>query len=374
MGNAALHKGHPVEFEKIVIDKRFVSEGAAIADVNRDGKLDILAGNYWYEASNWAPHPIEPEQQFDARNGYSNSFIVYASDVNRDGWPDEILIGMPGEKAVWRENPGKKSVYWKEHLLYPSACNESPAFADLLDDHKPVVVMGYDDKYVGWFEPGKNMDNEFICHTISHDGQPGGYRYSHGLGVGDINGDGKNEVICTGGWWEQPSDPRSSPWKFTPAALGPDCAQMIIYDVNGDGIPDAITSSAHNYGVWWWEQKKRVAEPVFVQHVIDKTISETHSIVLADINGDGVNDIVTGKRLWAHGPNGDPGSDEPAMLVWYELQRGKGQVHWIRHDIDNDSGVGTEFVVKDINKDGLPDIIVSNKKGVFLFFQKKPVQ
>jgi hypothetical protein len=143
---------------------------------------------------------------------------------------------------------------------------------------------------------------------------------------------------------------------------------MHVYDVNGDGRNDVISSSAHNIGVWWREQQ---SAGKFVPHTIDGSFSQSHSLELADINGDGLKDIITGKRFWAHGPTGDVNPGDPAVVVWFELQRKGREVRWIKHEVDNDSGVGTQFVVADINRDRLPDIVTSNKKGVFVFLQNK---
>ena len=88
------------------------------------------------------------------------------------------------------------------------------------------------------------------------------------------------------------------------------------------------------------------------------------------MDGDGLKDIVTGKRFWAHGPEGDPEPNAAAVLYWFKLVRpAKGQADFIPYLIDNDSGIGTQFVVQDVNGDGLLDIVVSNKKGTFLFEQ-----
>lgn len=360
-----------VTFKKTVLDREFRAEGVAVADVNRDGRPDILAGNLWYEAPFWTPHEILPPQKFDPATGYSNCFLSWASDVNRDGWPDQIVVGFPGEKAVWHENPRGESRPWKEHTIWRSACNESPHYADLLGSRMPVLVFPFDESQMAWFEVGADPMVEFTCHSISEPKSTGTARFYHGMGVGDINGDGRAEVLCREGYWEQPADPRSGPWKFVPCKFGADCAQMLVYDVNGDGIPDVITSSAHGVGIWWWEQRRGPSGPEFAKHVIDESFSQSHSIVLADINGDGVMDIVTGKRFWAHGPSGDINPNDPAVLCWFELKRHRGKVEWIKHQIDDDSGVGTQFTVTDVNRDGMLDIVVSNKKGVFYFEQQE---
>jgi len=355
-------------FQKIVIDPEFRSEGVTVADVNRDGKLDIVAGNFWYEAPDWKAHEIAPAQKFDPATGYSNSFLDFTLDIDHDGWPDQIVFGFPGREAFWRRNPGRAGAQWTQYPVASNAMTESPTLVKLSGIRYPVLVFPYDSQSMAWYEPGKDLSGEFTRHLIGK--TPDGIKIpAHGLGVGDVNGDGRPDVLTTVGYWEAPKDPRTSPWKFVRADLGPDCAQMIVYDVNGDGLPDVIASSAHNVGVWWLEQRKKANGPEFVRHSIDDSFTQAHSIVLADINGDGLMDIVTGKRFWAHGPRGDVRPGDPCVLYWFELSRKGREVKWIRHEIDADSGVGTQFEVVDLNRDGLPDIVVSSKKGVFLFQQ-----
>lgn len=377
----------PLAWKKTVIDGKFRSEGVAVADVNKDGKPDVLIGDSWYEAPGWTKHDIRKPGDFgDGLHSYSQCMTCWSDDVNGDGWPDQIVIGFPGTAAYWYENPQGKAGYWPQHEIWPSACNETPLYADLFGDGHRVLVMGWQPKgkenegQMAYFTPGDDPAKHWEMHPVSEPSSPGKptpgtFRFSHGLGVGDLNGDGRDDVICTEGWWEQPPSGRASsvPWSFHPAKLGDAVADIVVYDMNRDGKPDAIASSAHQYGIWWFEQgEPKAGSPVFTRRdLFPDIVSETHALIAADINGDGLKDLVTGKRFWSHGTN-EPGSNKPAKLYWFEARRdAEGRTSFIPREIDDQSGIGTQFTVTDFNGDGLLDIITANKKGVFLFEQSR---
>ena len=359
-----------VSFKKIVVDKTFRAEGVAVGDVNRDGKLDILSGDVWYAAPNWTMHEVRPVGQYDGTKGYSNCFVNFAQDVNGDGWVDSIVIGLPDTECFWYENPKNQPGHWKQRIVAKSACNETPIFVDLLGNGQPVPIFAVRPAgQMCWFSIPDDLEGLWDMHIIAAGpNAPGTEKYSHGLGAGDINGDGRCDVLVKQGWWEAPRRRTRNNWKFHPADLGEDCANMLVYDVDNDGDSDVITSSAHRYGLWWFEQKAGADGPQFEQHLIFKKYSQAHAMILADMNRDGIKDIVTGKRHFAH-QGKDPGGRDPAMLYWFELRRPSGTPEFILHEIDNDSGVGTQFEVVDMNADGKLDIVTSNKKGVHVFLQ-----
>lgn len=365
-------KSTALKFTKTHVWQEFVAEGVAVGDVNNDGNTDIMAGAYWFEAPEWQPHQIQEPKAYDYSKGYSDAFPSYALDVNEDSWVDFIIFGFPGKSVVWYENPKGKDVHWQEHTIDTNACNESPLFADLDGNGRMDLVFGNENTgTMRWYEhaPKRGTDN-WIARDVSAPNSPGTAKFAHGLGMGDVNGDGRNDIIIREGWWEAPKNKNKRPWVFHETGFGLACSHMFAYDFDNDGDNDVISASAHSYGMWWHEQVEQEAgDLVFNRHLIDSTFSQTHALVLKDMNADGLPDLVTGKRFYAH-QGKDPGGKEPAVLYWFELQRGKnGQPTWKRHLIDDDSGIGLNTVVEDMNGDGKLDIVVANKKGVFYFRQ-----
>jgi hypothetical protein len=373
-----------ITFKKAVLDTVFRSEGVAVGDLNGDGKADIAAGTVWYESPDWKLRLTGEKAPVYDPLSYSHAFQTFADDLNGDGWTDLIVVDWPGAMTWWLENPKKANFAWKQHVLTPVTNNESPQFVDVDGDGKKDLLAAFSpdpkdfdgpERRMGFMTRTNDPYAPWKVHAVSAAGAPSTKRYSHGIGAGDINGDGRKDILCREGWWEAPaslgtavSGAAERAWKFHAAPLGEDCAQMYVLDIDGDGDNDVLSTAAHKVGMWWHEQ---VGKDNWKTHLIDDSFTQTHALCVADINGDGLTDFVTGKRWWAHGPKGDINPGDPAVLFWFELKREGGKPSWTPHQIDHDSGVGTQFEVADVNGDELLDVVTSNKKGVRYFEQVK---
>lgn len=356
-------------FVKTILTKEFLSEGVATADVNNDGLLDIVAGYSWFEAPNWERHELAPFKSYDPYKEYSESFLNLGMDVNLDGWDDVVIVGYPGEGGFWFENPKNEEGYWTKHMIADSMgiSNESPGFLDVDGDGRLDILCGdYEKRQIVWLQAPKTKgETVWKRYPLTKENVPGTDRYSHGIGYGDVDGDGYKDVLVTDGWFKGTADVTSGNWEFQEATLGEPCSHMYVFDVNGDGLNDVLSASAHKLGVWWHEQDESGS---FKTHLMTETTSQTHSSIMVDLNGDGINDWVTGKRFLAHNGN-DPGDADTPYLFWIEFMPGK-KPYFKEHLIDSDSGAGLNIAIADMDKNGKLDIVIANKNGVFLFENK----
>jgi hypothetical protein len=369
-------------FKRIQLSDKFYCEGIYYGDFNHDGKMDVVAGPFWYEGPDFAKrHEYRPVQSYDPK-GYSDNFLTFAYDFNQDGWIDILRYDTPGQPAYWYENPHNSNGMWTARLAFAVVDNESPDFGDLNDDGRPEVICN-SGGFFGYAQPDwSHPTNVWQFKAISPKGT--WHKYTHGLGFGDINGDHRTDFVEIGGWWEQPpASTTASPWILHPDNFGEGGAQMLVYDFNGDGLNDILTClQPHQYGLAWFQQTRENNQIKFKKHAFmgkqiednpyGLKITQLHAFALVDMDGDGVQDFVTGKRWWAHPPPTDPESDAPSVLYWFRTVRSadRQEVDFVPYLIDADSGVGTQVVAADVNGDKLPDVLVGNKKGIFVFLHE----
>lgn len=354
------------DFKKTVLTKDFISEGVAVADLNKDGLMDIIAGYYWFEAPDWTRHEMAPSRTFDPWKEYCESFLNLSMDVNLDGWDDVIIIDYPGKPGFWFQNPRNSPGVWKKHIIADGMgiSNESPGFVDMDGDGRLDILCGdVDKKQIVWLRAPLNPgETEWKRFPISAENVPGTERFSHGIGLGDIDNDGLNDVVIAEGWFKGQTDKTKDNWEFKPTKISEPCSHMQVMDVNGDGNNDVVTASAHALGIWWHE---RLEEENFQTNLISTTTAQTHATIMADLNGDGNKELITGKRYLAH--NGNDAGDSDAPILLYLEFTPENAPYFQEHIIDSDSGAGLNIVVQDMNKDQVPDIVIANKNGVFLF-------
>lgn len=350
-------------------------EACGVGDFNNDGKLDIAALPFVYLAPEFKPVEIcviEGEVD-DEGKGYRWDFMNAPLDVDGDGWIDVVTCSWFGKKAEWLRNPGEAGGLWPRTLIEENGNYECGEAADIDGDGKALEILPAV-LHTVWYESGTMTDGKrgMITHLISEK------TMDFGTGCGDINGDGRPDLLRPEAWFEAPADPRAGAWKEHPLAVGhkeegkaDHTPQILVYDVNADGLNDLITSNAHGYGIFWYEQVRQAGEMAWKQHLIDDTWTQAHSLALADLDNDGDMDFVTGKRFMAHN-GGDPGEFEPLGVYWYELGRG-AEPTWTKHVISYDEGIGSglNLVATDLDADGDVDVIVTGKWGGPVWFENK---
>ena len=369
IGNISLMGSHPVAFEieLLAVD---ANEGVAVADYDKDGKLDVSAGRNWYRnpgnSGEWVPRPL---RMIEDKGGYAHSNGEHAYDVDGDGWVDVVSNSFWLPEVNWYRNPGEKGLkwgrLWEQNLLIDTEqkTNELCQFLDIDGDGKPEWIANQWNKkapMMVWYQGNKG---EFKGHMI-------GSQSGHGIGFGDLNNDGRSDIVIGTGWYERPEgDPYASPWKFNPSWTKSLSCPVLIRDVNGDGKSDLLWGNGHDYGVFAWLGKGFDNDGNFLydEIKIDDSFSQAHALHFADLDGDGVDELITGKRVYGH--NGrDPGADDVPVVMYYTWD--EKFKNFGKYIAAKGAGIGLHIVTADLDADGDLEIVVPGKEGTQILWNQ----
>jgi hypothetical protein len=375
-------------FRMQALNEFYYSWGPSVADVNKDGLPDIVAGPYYYLGPEYnVAREIYMAQTIDASTRYFNG-VQFAYDFTGDGWPDVIncLFTQP---TILYVNPKGESRRWDSFTVTDNLSSEIALLKDIDGDGRLEYLFKDSGSQIVAATPDPaNPTGTWVKRPLTERGP----WTNHGMGIGDVNKDGRVDLLNGYGWWEQPAKGTAGPWTYHPAGFGkwnrssPGGAEMAVYDVNGDGLNDVVTTmQAHGWGLSWFEQKKAADGTIsFVERPImgdfstknagDVTFSQLHGSAWADIDGDGIPDFITGKRFWSHLDTWiDPDPyGAPVLYVYRTVRNPKapGGAEFVPELVHNRSGMGSLAAVADLNKDGAPEIITSTKRGTFIFWNQ----
>ena len=372
-----------VKFAKHEVNPKSQFEAAGVLDVDGDGKLDIISGDTGYLGPDFK---VTFQTRTVSRTGsYFNCFSSIPMDVNGDGKPDYVTCSYFEKNVGWVENPGSAGKPWAYHEIDLPGNIEAAVAVDLTGDGKPEflpnsvnVVVYYELEKAGPQPVWKKVDL-------------GNAAVGHGVGTGDVNGDGKVDIITPKGWFEASDDHSAKGWKWHGELnLGATGIQILGRDIDGDGLTDLIYGMGHNRNLLWVKQEKGSggertwSKPM----VIDDTLSSVHTLLWADLDGDGKKDeLVTGKRVYAH--EIEAGDVEPSQVAYYTFDRSKKA--WAKHPIflgeparkdtpkeaaqrdalkdfpPGTAGTGLEMTALDLDGDGDIDLVCPGKSGLYWF-------
>jgi HEAT repeat protein len=349
--------GEGFRLHVINADSRF--EAAGIADMNRDGKLDIFCGGFWYEAPAWKKHVVRdvPEE-----GDYFYDFANLPMDIDGDGWTDIADAAWHNKKLFWLRNPGKSGGQFEVIDIDTPGNIETAMAVDINGDGQSDVLPNIMSQ-AAWYEFGRDKTAPYGVKWTNH--QLPKQAAAHGIGAGDINGDGRCDVITPTGWLEQTKD-AGEPWRWhAEFDLGHASIPILAHDIDADGDADIIWGMGHNYGIYWLEQSTSGGSRSWQKHLIDDSWSQPHFLLFADLDNDGTDELLTGKRFHAHNGN-DPGGNDPTCVYYYKFDRNERQ--WQRHIIHEGGkvGLGISTAALDIDADGDIDIVAPGKSGLFL--------
>jgi len=368
----------PLKFRKQLISAESF-EAAAAFDVDNDGTLDIVTAGFWYKGPDFRQRfPIGAGGPSLPRiRDYYDEFSVIPLDITGDGNLDFVTGGWWGDSLRYWKNPGRHEFGWNMkpwtcHTIAEKTGNvETTRAWDIDDDGQLEIVPNTPGAPLCAYKLERDKNGKGTGQFTQHVLFPTGL--GHGLGFGDIDGDGKGEFITPKGILKQPAGGAlSGHWTLSEElAVGGDASiPVLVEDINGDGLAELIVGGSHSYGLSWWQQSATAGKRTWTRHPIDPFNSQYHDLHWRDIDGDGKPELITGKRHLAHCGQ-DPG-DYDDLGIYYFKWTGEG---FAKQFIDYGppgvgAGCGIQFDIADLRKTGRLDIIAPGKDGLHVFFNE----
>lgn len=354
-------------FSQIRFKKQMIAaesyESVAVFDVNNDGHLDIVSGDFWYEGPLFLNRHFIGNVHRSGPNGeYWSEFATIPLDVNGDGYMDYVSGDWFSKAIWWRENPGNNG-RWKLHIIDSTGNVESMRGWDVDGDGTIEIVPNNPGNSLKFYKLKKG--GKFLKVVVAP-------VQDHGLGFGDINGDGRGDFVISNGWVEAPEDPLKGKWILhNEFKLGTASVPVLVEDINGDGKNDLIVGQGHDYGLAWYEQATDPSgKRSWIKHPIDPFNSQYHTMEWADMDHDGKKELITGKRYRAHNGH-DPGSNDPYGLYYFKWNGQSFTKNTICYGpLGVGKGTGLYFYVADLHNTGRKDIIVAGKDGLYVFYNE----
>ncbi|MBN1844939.1 MAG: HEAT repeat domain-containing protein [Sedimentisphaerales bacterium] len=347
-------------FRLHVINAESKFEAAGVLDVNRDGRLDIFCGGFWYEAPGWRRHFV---RELTEEHEYYNDFANLPMDVDGDGWMDVVSVGYFNRAACWIRNPGKPDDAFVVTEIDTPGSMETAITVDIDGDGRMDLLPNIGGS-VAWYayrsEPSAAFGVKWIRHDLPKEAT------GHGIGAGDVDGDGRCDVVGPNGYLEQPADAGGAWIWHADFQLGAASIPILVHDVDGDGDADIVWGMGHDYGIYWLEQTQIPdGGRRWQRHTIDKDWSQPHFMLFVNLDGDSQAELLAGKRYRAHNGN-DPGGRDPLCIYYYKYARQTGA--WTRHPVHEGGavGLGINTACADMDSDGDLDIVAPGKSGLYL--------
>lgn len=348
-------------FRLLEIDPQNPNSSCAVLDVDADGHLDVVCGRYWYRAPDWSRHHV---RDVEVIRGRQDDYANLVLDVNGDGHSDIVSANYRSQSIYWIRHPDPSAgtdADWERTVVATPGPMETARLADVDQDGQQDILPN-GTKSAAWWSLQPGPEPEWQRHPLPEE------LAGHGIGIGDINGDGRADVVGHRGWAEAPEDRRRGRWIFHPLEnlLQDASIPILVVDADGDGDNDLVWGRAHQAGLYWLEQVAgNDAGGEWKQHVIDTATGQNHSLLWADLDGNGQAELITGSRFLGHDGK-DLGEYNPLQIRSFEFDPEQGT--WRPRILSWNDRVspGLDPKVADLDGDGDLDLVCADQNGCYL--------